>query len=351
MKHDTTESHSRTVTFLVAALGVVLVLAFGVVMRLSQHDQVYRGVKITVSYRSNGGSGSGPATSTYFSEDPGKASKNTFTRRGYTFIGWSDTRNARTKYYNLTQPGDELEFNDATPGESFTYYAQWLKNGFSKGDTFAIRHGNTYYLYSSFHAGKADKVITYGKASDQVLVGDWNADGTDTLAVRRGNRVYATNSPSGGKATKVFTFGEPDDTVLSGDWEGFGRSSLAQRRGSTYEFTSELGGEIYQRSAFGKPTDQVYVGAWAPYDSDSLAMRRGNTYYVTDSKGTTTTISFGSSTDTVLTGDWNCKDGSDDFAIRRGNTYYIYDSLHGGKADRVITFGSPTDTVLVGHWF
>jgi hypothetical protein len=33
--------------------------------------------------------------------------------------------------------------------------------------------------------GNADIELTYGRAGDTVLVGDWDGDGSDTLGVRR----------------------------------------------------------------------------------------------------------------------------------------------------------------------
>ncbi|MCD8365699.1 MAG: InlB B-repeat-containing protein, partial [Clostridiales bacterium] len=53
----------------------------------------------------------------------------------------------------------------------------------SNGDTLVVRRGNTYYFSYSLKSGSADKVISYGKSTDEVLVGDWDGDGKDTLAV------------------------------------------------------------------------------------------------------------------------------------------------------------------------
>ena len=49
--------------------------------------------------------------------------------------------------------------------------------------------------------------MIYGRAADEVLIGDWNGDRIDTLMVRRGNKFYATNNLKSGDATITFSLG------------------------------------------------------------------------------------------------------------------------------------------------
>jgi len=62
--------------------------------------------------------------------------------------------------------------------------------------------------------------VTYGRDGDEVLVGDWNGDGTDTLAVRRGNVYYFSDSVDDPDAevTQV-TYGRIADQVYAGTWK------------------------------------------------------------------------------------------------------------------------------------
>ncbi|MCD7864643.1 MAG: hypothetical protein LUG54_01180, partial [Clostridiales bacterium] len=134
-------------------------------------------------------------------------------------------------------------------------------------DTLAVRRGNTYYIANSLKSGSADSVIAYGKATDTVLVGKWsgNASGTggvkDTLAVRRGNTYYFSNSLKSGSADKVVAYGKATDEVLSGDWDGDGYDTLTVRRGNVYYFSNTIkSGSADTVIAYGKATDEVYVG-------------------------------------------------------------------------------------------
>ena len=73
-------------------------------------------------------------------------------------------------------------------------------------------------------------MVSYGKASDEVLSGDWDGDGRDSLAVRRGNTYYVKNEIAAGEADLVVSYGKADDAVLVGDWDGDGRHTFCVRR-------------------------------------------------------------------------------------------------------------------------
>ena len=49
----------------------------------------------------------------------------------------------------------------------------------------AVRRSDTYHLKNAITGGPADIVFTYGRASDEPLVGDWNGNGQDTMGLRR----------------------------------------------------------------------------------------------------------------------------------------------------------------------
>ncbi|MPV39159.1 bifunctional metallophosphatase/5'-nucleotidase, partial [Georgenia subflava] len=97
---------------------------------------------------------------------------------------------------------------------------------------------------------KANHVFHYGRFSDEVLIGDWDGDGTDSITVRRGNVFYVSNAPRGGEAEHVYVYGRPGDTVVVGDWDGDGIDTLAVRRGAEYHVKNNLAGG---------PADQVVV--------------------------------------------------------------------------------------------
>lgn len=178
----------------------------------------------------------------------------------------------------------------------------------SYADTFAVRRGNQYYFKYSLSGGEADNVVAYGKADDDILVGDWDGDGVDTLCVRRGNKYYFRNSIGSGEADYVIAYGKADDDILVGDWDGDGKDTLCVRRDSAYYFKNSIsGGEADYVIAYGKADDDVLVGDWDGDERDTLC-------------------------------------------VRRGSMYYVKNSISGGEADRVFPYGRNNDIILVGTW-
>ena len=209
-----------------------------------------------------------------------------------------------------------------------------------------------FFLNDSW-SGKANHEFMYGKFTDEVLIGDFDGDGTDSITVRRGNQYYINNAPHGGQAEKVISYGRPSDTVLVGDFNGDGTDTLAVRRGNVYHVKNTLtSGPADQIIGYGRPGDTVLVGNFDGQNGDSFTVRRGNTYYVKNtiaSGNADQVIAYGKPTDTTLTGDFN-GDGTDTFAVRRGNAYHVKNTITGGPADFVQAYGRTSDEVYVGDW-
>ncbi|MEE6283230.1 S8 family serine peptidase [Georgenia sp. MJ170] len=201
--------------------------------------------------------------------------------------------------------------------------------------------------------GVPERVFQYGRHTDEVLIGDWDGDGTDTIAVRRGNRYLVSNAPRGGPATSEFTYGRPDDVVLVGDWNGDGTDTLAVRRGAEYHVKNSLrGGDADHVISYGRADDAVMVGDWDGNGTDTFAIRRGATYHVKNAMrggDADRVFRYGREADVTLAGDWD-GNGTDTFAVRRGNEYFVKNSLAGGAADFSQHFGRAGDEVFVGDW-
>ncbi len=214
----------------------------------------------------------------------------------------------------------------------------------------AQRYG--FYLNDGWD-GVPEHVFQYGRHTDEVLIGDWDGDGTDSITVRRGDRFFVNDAPRGGPATSVFTYGRPGDAVLVGDWDGDGTDTLAVRRGATYHVKNSLrGGAPDDVITYGRADDRVMVGDWDGNGSDTFAVRRGATYHVKNSMrggDADRVFTYGRQADVTLAGDWD-GNGTDTFTVRRGNEYFVKNSLAGGPADFSQHYGKAEDEVIVGDW-
>jgi hypothetical protein len=212
--------------------------------------------------------------------------------------------------------------------------------------------GRGFYLNDGWDA-RADHAFSYGRAGDEVLVGDWDGDGTDTLAVRRGTTYHLTNSLYGGDADVELTYGRAGDVVLVGDWDGDGTDTFAVRRGNSYFLSDTLeSGWADRELDYGRASDAVLVGDWDGGGADTLTVRRGNRYFISnslDSGPADSELAYGRASDEVHVGDWD-GDGTDTLAVRRGITFYVSNSLTSTRADLEQDYGRPGDEVFVGDW-
>ena len=209
------------------------------------------------------------------------------------------------------------------------------------------------FFLSNDWSGTAHHAFHYGRPGDEVLIGDWDGDGTDSITVRRGNQFFVSNAPRGGPAERVVVYGRPGDVVVVGDWDGDGTDTLAVRRGSSYHVKNSLsGGTADTVIRYGRDGDTVAVGDWDGNGTDTLAVRRGATYHV---KNTMTggsadhVFTYGRTADVTLAGDWD-GNGTDTFVVRRGREYHVKNSHSGGPAGRVVLYGRPTDEAYAGDW-
>lgn len=106
-------------------------------------------IEYTVVYESNGGSGTmGSSAHTYDVEK--NLNANTFTRTGYSFLGWSADKNATTATYTDMQSVMNLADVD---GSTVTLYAVWAKNEYT-----------VTFIYNGGTGTPANKSVTYDEA-------------------------------------------------------------------------------------------------------------------------------------------------------------------------------------------
>lgn len=130
---------------------------------------VWKSNTYTIKYDSNGGNGSMSNVSHGYGESK-RLAKNTFTKEGYTFVGWNTDKNASVALYT-----DEQEVsNIGESGETVTLYAVW------KANTYTVKYdsngGNGSMANVSYSYGENKKLTknTFTK-SGYTFIG-WNTN-------------------------------------------------------------------------------------------------------------------------------------------------------------------------------
>ncbi|MFT3943554.1 MAG: metallophosphoesterase family protein [Ancrocorticia sp.] len=191
-------------------------------------------------------------------------------------------------------------------------------------DTPVLRRGTTYTFLASNRTGAAETSVELGAGVP--VVGDFNGDGKDDIAIRRpkSNLFDVTYNRKGvipaGVVDTSISYGKATDAPLAGNWSGAGRDSIGVKRGNTFFLKNNLSsGSKTTTFVFGRPDDLPIVGDFNGDGKDSIAVIRGNIIFVKNSLtggGADRNVSLGRKGDALLSGDWFGQ-GSDTFALYR----------------------------------
>lgn len=154
-------------------------------------------------------------------------------------------------------------------------------------DTFVQREGNVFTLYGP---DGETSTMSFGRATDEYFVGDFDGDGRETIGLRRGNVFFLDNTWTGGAADVSYDFGRAGDTILVGDFDGDGTDTISLRRGATNFVSNAFKvGAAPTSFAYGRADDEALVGDWDHDGKDTISVLRFDeepgtvTYYVKNS--------------------------------------------------------------------
>lgn len=181
-----------------------------------------------------------------------------------------------------------------------------------------------------------------GAVPDEVLQdivwADFHGIGADTPAYRLGNVWYVADLDAPGDVTAI-SFGRASDEAFVGDWDGNGTDTFAVHRGTIWYFDNDLSGGVAEYGTiFGRSGDLGLAGDWDGDETDTFGVRRGNVFHLRDDhEGGPATITFdyGRATDIPVVGDWDF-DGKDTISVLRDDYLHVKNTLTGGPADEVL---------------
>lgn len=144
--------------------------------------------------------------------------------------------------------------------------------------------------------GDPDLTFFFGNPGDQVVVGDWDGNGTDTLGIRRRGKMFLTNVNATSVADTEFFFGVEGDTAFGGDPDGDGSDGIYLYRPSSgfvyfanavrtgFDAVAPTAGEFF----YGVPSDAFEIGDWDGDGIDTAGVFRPDitTVYLRNTLGT-----------------------------------------------------------------
>lgn len=112
---------------------------------------VYEPKSVTLTFSQNGGSGTNPGSITGKAGDVVTLPAYSGSRNGYTFLGWTDTRNLTgdTNYHEVYPAGSEY----VLPSSDTTLYAAWSNNSGTSRSDFYVQLGGTIPTEPGSHSG------------------------------------------------------------------------------------------------------------------------------------------------------------------------------------------------------
>jgi hypothetical protein len=216
---------------------------------------------------------------------------------------------------------------------------------------------------------------SFGLSTDIPITGDWNGDGITEIGVFRNGNWYLDANGSrtwnaGDITIPAGAFGNRNDIPVTGDWNGDGITEIGVFRNGAWYLDANGNGKwdpgvdiTVPAGSFGLSTDTPITGDWNGDGITEIGVFRNGNWYL-DANGSRTwnagdiTIpagAFGNRNDIPITGDSN-GDGITNIGVFRNGAWYVDDNGNGqwdpgvDIALPVGSFGLSNDKPITGVW-
>ena len=158
-------------------------------------------------------------------------------------------------------------------------------------------------------AGEDPRVIAFGTATDQPVVGDWDGNGRVNVGVRTpSSRSFSLKTPDG---VRTVVFGATADLPVAGDWDGNGSWEVGVRRAGSGVFRLRGVDGTVRSVTLGDANDVPVTGDWdgdrrtdlGAYDLETATF----TLRMVDDNGVVwvARVRFGNPGDLPVAADWD----------------------------------------------
>lgn len=173
----------------------------------------------------------------------------------------------------------------------------------------AVFRRATRATFRILRTGQDPRVIAFGTATDQPVVGDWDGNGRVNVGVRDpASRTFSLKTPAG---VRTVTFGAARATPVAGDWDGDGRWEVGVRRAGSGVFRLRLADGSVRSVTLGDSGDLPVTGDWDGDGRTDLGVYDAATATFTlrlvDDNGVVwaARVRFGDPGALPVTGDWD----------------------------------------------
>ncbi len=194
--------------------------------------------------------------------------------------------------------------------------------------------------------------LTSFNCVDVPVAGNFGGDAVSEVAVfRRGKKSsFVVNDPAG---ARVLMFGAATDEPVVGDWDGDGGVNLGIWRPKKAKFRLQTPTGV-AKVGFGLASDRAVAGDWDGNGTDEIGVYRAatGTFYQRRPDGTSATVLLGDADDLPVTGDWDGNGVSDLGVFDQATatfTLRVADATAQVWTAR-LPLGAPGDLPVTGDW-
>ncbi|HXH80840.1 M23 family metallopeptidase [Nocardioides sp.] len=194
--------------------------------------------------------------------------------------------------------------------------------------------------------------LTSYNCVDVPLAGNFSGDaGSEVAVYRRGKKSsFVVNEPTG---ERVLLFGKSTDEPVVGDWDGDGAVNLGTWRPVKAKFRLQTPAGVL-KVGYGVATDRPIAGDWDGNGADEIGVYRASigTFHQRGADGTTVSVLLGDVDDLPVTGDWD-GNGVTDLGVFDQATAIFTMRLVDANAQvqtAQLQLGAPGDLPVTGDW-
>lgn len=195
--------------------------------------------------------------------------------------------------------------------------------------------------------------FTFGDATWQPIVGDWDGDGIEGIGIYRNGEFILKQLPSADSPEIHLNFGLAEDgwQAIAGDWNGDGIDSIGLYKNGLFSLSDDNQSEAYRFDIGVQGGWMAAAGDWNGDGSDGVAVYKQGNWQLVDSvtnPANIQSLSYGPNQGgwQIIVGDWN-SDNSDSIGLFKAGAWRIRTNTIYDATEISLVFGQEGDIPFV----